>query len=89
MAYTFFYARKRPELVIEESTTWSEKLLALKSGIWGLGVPIIVLGGIYGGIFTPTEAAAVAAVYAILVALLVSVSYTHLDVYKRQIWNPG
>jgi C4-dicarboxylate transporter DctM subunit len=60
MAYTFFYARKRPELVIEESTTWSEKLLALKSGI-----------------FTPTEAAAVAAVYAILVALLV---YRELDI---------
>ena len=38
---------------------------------WALGAPVIVLGGIYGGVFSPTEAAAVASAYAILVTLLV------------------
>ena len=42
-----------------------------RRAIWGLLLIVIILGGIYGGIFTPTEAAAVAAVYAFLVALFV------------------
>ena len=42
-------------------------LRALGRGIWALGAPFIILGGIYGGVFSPTEAAAVACVYAALV----------------------
>ncbi len=45
--------------------------LALRRGIWALGAPVIILGGIYGGVFSPTEAAAVACVYAALVTRLV------------------
>jgi len=41
-----------------------------KEGIWPLGVPIIIVGGMMGGIFTPTEAASVAAVYALAITLL-------------------
>jgi C4-dicarboxylate transporter DctM subunit len=48
--------------------------------IWGLLLIVIVLGGIYGGVFTPTEAAAVSAVYAVVVAVFV-----HRDVGVRQI----
>ncbi|WP_343562858.1 TRAP transporter large permease [Kiloniella sp. b19] len=44
---------------------------AFKDGIWGLLLIVIILGGIYGGIFTPTEAAAVAAVYAWFIAVFV------------------
>ncbi|ODT66814.1 MAG: C4-dicarboxylate transporter [Pelagibacterium sp. SCN 63-23] len=44
---------------------------ALKSGIWALGVPVLILGGIYGGVFSPTEAAAVACLYAMVVTVLV------------------
>lgn len=44
---------------------------ALKDGIWALGVPVVILGGIYGGIFSPTEAAAVACLYAMVVTLFV------------------
>ena len=44
---------------------------ATKRGVWALGAPLIILGGIYGGIFSPTEAAAVACVYAALVTALV------------------
>ncbi len=46
-------------------------LRAAGRGIWALGAPFIILGGIYGGIFSPTEAAAVACVYAILVTRFV------------------
>ena len=46
-------------------------LVAFKDSIWGLALLAIIMGGIYGGIFTPTEAAAVAAVYATFVAVAV------------------
>lgn len=50
---------------------WAEIFGTLKQAIWALGVPIIIIGGIYGGIMTPTESAAVAAVYTIFVAMVV------------------
>ena len=49
----------------------SEVLVAARNSIWGLLLVIIILGGIYGGVFTPTEAAAVSAVYAFFVAVYV------------------
>ncbi|MCL4746118.1 MAG: TRAP transporter large permease subunit [Burkholderiaceae bacterium] len=48
-----------------------EVLGAARDSIWGLLLLVIILGGIYGGIFTPTEAAAVAAVYAFIIAVFV------------------
>jgi C4-dicarboxylate transporter DctM subunit len=48
-----------------------ERWQAFKDAIWGLMMPVIILGGIYGGFFTPTEAAAVSAVYGILVGVFV------------------
>jgi len=48
-----------------------EVLLAARDSIWGLLLLVIILGGIYGGIFTPTEAAAVSAVYAFFIAVFV------------------
>lgn len=48
-----------------------EVLKALKDSIWGLLMPVIILGGIYGGIFTPTEAAVVAVVYGLIIGLFV------------------
>jgi C4-dicarboxylate transporter DctM subunit len=47
---------------------WSEVFAAARDASWGLALILIILGGIYGGVFTPTEAAAVAAVYAFLIA---------------------
>lgn len=52
-----------------EKATREERLLALRDGLVALGLPAIILGGIYGGIFTATEAAAVAVVYAIIVEM--------------------
>jgi C4-dicarboxylate transporter DctM subunit len=51
--------------------SWAQRLHAFRESVWGLSLIAIVLGGIYGGIFTPTEAAAVAAVYAFFIAVFV------------------
>ncbi len=51
--------------------TWVARFKAFRESFWGLALIGIVLGGIYGGIFTPTEAAAVAAVYAFVIAVFV------------------
>jgi C4-dicarboxylate transporter DctM subunit len=51
--------------------TWAERLAALRKSFWGLSLIVLVLGGIYGGFFTPTEAAAVSAVYAFIIAVFV------------------
>ncbi|MGC8507159.1 MAG: TRAP transporter large permease [Thiomonas sp.] len=51
--------------------TWAQRGRALRESIWGLMLILIVLGGIYSGIFTPTEAAAMSAVYAFIIAVFV------------------
>ncbi|NDH74887.1 MAG: TRAP transporter large permease subunit, partial [Rhodobacteraceae bacterium] len=50
---------------------WGEVYASAKEAIWGLFLIVIILGGIYGGIFTPTEAAAVASIYAFIIAVFV------------------
>jgi C4-dicarboxylate transporter DctM subunit len=55
--------------------TLSERLAALSEGLVALGLPFIILGGIYGGVFTATEAAAVAVVYALTVEVLIYRSF--------------
>ncbi len=57
-----------------------EVLTAGRDSIWGLLLIVIILGGIYGGVFTPTEAAAVAAVYAFVIAVFV-----YRDIGMRQV----
>ena len=51
--------------------TWAQRGAAFRESFWGLFLIVFVLGGIYGGLFTPTEAAAMAAVYAFIVAVFV------------------
>ncbi len=48
-----------------------QRWIAFKEAFWGLMMPVIILGGIYGGIFTPTEAAAVSAVYGLFIGVFV------------------
>jgi C4-dicarboxylate transporter DctM subunit len=50
---------------------WGERLVALRDSFWGLALVFIVIGGIYAGLFTPTEAAAMSAVYAFVVAVFI------------------
>jgi len=61
---------------------WPDRMHALRRAIPGLFMPVLVLGGIYGGIFTPTEAAAVAVVYSLLVGLFIYKDLTYWDLPK-------
>lgn len=56
-------------------------LRELKDAIWALLVPVIILGGIYGGIFTPTESAVVAIVYSLFVGIVIYKKLTLKDIY--------
>ena len=51
--------------------TWAERWKAFREASWGLALIVIVIGGIYSGMFTPTEAAAIAAVYSFLISVFV------------------
>jgi C4-dicarboxylate transporter DctM subunit len=64
-------ARKKNIMPAHEKRTWGERLASFKDAFWGLLMPVIILGGIYGGIFTPTEAAAVSVVYGLIVGLFI------------------
>jgi C4-dicarboxylate transporter DctM subunit len=70
MAYSYVMARKHGWRV-SRKISGQEVMEALKQGAWGLFMPFLVLGGIYSGAFTATEAAAVAFVYALLVELFI------------------
>jgi len=52
-------------------TSWSYRLAKFKEAFWALMTIIIIIGGIYGGVFTPTEAAAVSAIWALFIALFI------------------
>lgn len=69
---SYFMLRNEPNLKPAERTyTAEEKWSAFKDAAWGLMTPVIILGGIYGGIFTPTEAAGIAIVYGLFVGLFI------------------
>lgn len=67
---TWFIARKHnyPRLA---RASWGQRWKAFRESIWGLFLIVVVMGGIYSGKFTPTEAAAMAAVYAFIIAVFV------------------
>lgn len=62
---------KRHKIPTQQRATFSEITRALREGVWALLAPVIVLGGIYGGVFTPTEAAVVSCVYALFVGMVI------------------
>lgn len=63
--------RKNKNIVQSKKSTAREKIDALKEAFWGLMTPFIILGGIYTGIFTATEAAGVAVVYSLFVGIFI------------------
>ncbi|CAM3397129.1 hypothetical protein GCM10009865_19340 [Aeromicrobium ponti] len=82
MIVSFLISKKRdykPEKRINYST--KELLKALYDAKWALLIPVIILGGIYGGIFSPTEAAVVAVVYAIIIGVFVHKELSMKDLY--------
>lgn len=62
---------RRSNLKTLPKASRKERWLAFKDAFWGLMMPVIILGGIYGGIFTPTEAAAVSVVYGLFVGIFI------------------
>ena len=64
-------ARKHGAIKPAPRQPWSARLRALRESAWALLLPVIIIGGLRGGIFTPTEAAVGAAVYALLISLFV------------------
>ena len=71
MLVTSYLAKKRNYPVAARKATWTERGRAAKAAFWPLLTPVIILGGILGGIFTPTEAAGAAAGYALILSLFV------------------
>ena len=70
MALCYYYA-VRLNLPVTEPTNWVEKQAIFKDGILAVLMPIIILGGILGGVFTPTEASAVAVIYGLVVSIFI------------------
>ncbi len=66
--WCYIYSRWH-RIPTEPRAPWSERLLALRKALLPLGFPVIVVGGIYAGLFTPTEAAAMAVLYAAILEL--------------------
>lgn len=71
MAANYYSSRKYGYGRNKGKTTFQERMTALKDAFWAIMVPVIILGGIYGGIFTPTEAAVVGVVYAVFVGTVI------------------
>lgn len=68
---TTWYRAKKGNFPRQPKASWRQRLKAFKDSVWGLMLIIVVMGGIYTGIFTPTEAAAMSAVYAFVIAVFV------------------
>ncbi|MDY6286043.1 MAG: TRAP transporter large permease subunit [Lachnospiraceae bacterium] len=64
-------ARKKNIQPVHEKRSAKECFRSFRDAFWGILMPVIILGGIYGGIFTPTEAAAVSVVYGLVIGMLV------------------
>ena len=81
--YSSLYSKKHKYINAEAAPfSWGNVGRSLVDGIWALLVPVIILGGIYGGIFTPTEAAAVAVAYGLIVGLFVYRDLKAKDLYR-------
>lgn len=81
LVYCYVYAKKH-DVMKAEKVSAKGRLKATKEAAWALGVPVIIIGGIYAGIFTPTEAAGVSAVYAIIVSLFI-----YREMNLKQLWK--
>ena len=79
--YVIIYSRSR-QLKVGEPARWSNIWQATKEAGWALGAPFAILGGIYGGIFTPTEAAGVAVIYSVIVTMFI-----YRDISWSELWR--
>jgi TRAP-type transport system large permease protein len=78
----WWWIARKNNLVSDVKVSWFGRITALKDSFWALLMPVIILGGIKGGVFTPTEAAVVAAVYALVISMFVYKQLQWSGVYK-------
>jgi len=79
--YSMIYATVK-KVPTEEAASWKERFTMIKRAGWPLGFPVIIVGGIFGGVFSPTEAAAVSVLYAVLLETVIFRSITIKDFYS-------
>jgi TRAP-type transport system large permease protein len=78
LVLTWVFVAHKEEISVGEKQSWSVRIKALMRAFWALLMPVIIIGGMKGGLFTPTEAAVVAAVYSLAIGLFV---------YKELSWK--
>ncbi|WP_420413930.1 TRAP transporter large permease [Roseibium sp.] len=90
IALNFFFLRNNNDIQVEEKLPLGQAISGVgrsgKKAFWALLMPLIILGTIYGGIATPTEAAAIALVYATVVGFLIYRSLSFKDFWKATKW---
>ncbi len=79
--YVMIYARIKA-VPLTAKARWETILISTKEAAWSISTIVVILGGIYGGVFTPTEAAGVAVVYSLFVTMVV-----HREVGWRDLWR--
>ena len=82
LGLTTWWRARKFDYPRQARASWPERLRALRESLWGLLLIVVVIGGIYTGVFTPTEAAAMSAVYAFFVAVFVYKDMTLAQVPK-------
>ena len=80
LGLTTWYRARKNDYPRQARATWGERFAAFRKSFWGLLLIVVVMGGIYTGLFTPTEAAAMAAVYSFFIAVFVYRDLTIKDV---------
>jgi C4-dicarboxylate transporter DctM subunit len=79
--YVVWYARAK-NIPVTQPADRKSKRTTFRDAIWSLFAPVVIFGGIYGGLFTPTEAAGVACIYAIVVSVFI-----HRELTWRELWT--
>ncbi|GAA3547966.1 TRAP transporter large permease [Zobellella aerophila] len=79
--YCLYYAY-RNQVPTEPRASWRVRVRAVRDALWPLFFPVIIVGGIYGGIFSPTEAAAVCVLYAFVLEFLIFRSLKLAEIYR-------
>lgn len=79
--YVYFYARAKNIPISEKPDAKTLREMS-RGTIWAVLAPVVILGGIYGGLFTPTEAAGIACIYAIVISMFV-----YREISWKDLWN--
>jgi C4-dicarboxylate transporter DctM subunit len=79
--YIYIYARWA-DIRDSRPFEWHAFVVAMKDGLWALGAPVVIFGGLYTGVFSPTEAAGAACIYVIVVTMLI-----YREIGWRELWD--